>query len=229
MPRGGNGKAPEAAAIPRRSDLATRKPTVPPEIRPLLGPSWIVEGEDPKLYEELLAQVGAAVQPQDLIDWLLLNDIVALTWEIQRTRRHRQGLMHMARHEAMKSILTGLLPPERGYGTEPKAHKLARLWLNGDEAKAEQVNELLAKAGISEAEVVARTLSVIGPDLDRLDQQNERHENRRDALLQQIDRRRAGWSKRVEGATEEIIEGEYTDRASKVISPASEGPSRDEH
>ena len=60
----------------------TQKPIVPEEVRALLGPSWIIEGEDPELYEELLAGVGAAVQPKDFIDWLLLKDIVALTWEI---------------------------------------------------------------------------------------------------------------------------------------------------
>ncbi len=51
-------------------------------MRALLGPSWLIEGEDPKLYEELLGRVGAAVQPTDIIDWLLLKDVVALTWEI---------------------------------------------------------------------------------------------------------------------------------------------------
>ena len=50
-------------------------------MRALLGPSWIIKGEDPERYEELLAAVGAAVQPKDLIDWLLVKDIVALTWE----------------------------------------------------------------------------------------------------------------------------------------------------
>ena len=61
----------------------------------LLGPSWIIEGEDPERYEELFARVGASVQPKDLIDWLLVMDIVALTWEIQRTRWQRDSLMRM--------------------------------------------------------------------------------------------------------------------------------------
>jgi hypothetical protein len=47
----------------------------------------LIEGEDPKLYEDLLGRVGAAIQPADIIDWLLLKDVVALTWEIQRSPR----------------------------------------------------------------------------------------------------------------------------------------------
>lgn len=36
-------------------------------VRPLLGPSWIIE--DPERYEKVLAEVGAAAQPIDFIDW----------------------------------------------------------------------------------------------------------------------------------------------------------------
>ena len=57
---------------------------VPESVRALLGPSWMIEGEDPERYEELLAQVGAAMQPKDIIDWLLVKDVVELTWQIHR-------------------------------------------------------------------------------------------------------------------------------------------------
>ena len=61
---------------------AQKKPALPEEVRVLLGPSWMVEGEDVQLYEDLLAAVGSAVKPVDLVDWLLLKDFVDLTWEI---------------------------------------------------------------------------------------------------------------------------------------------------
>ena len=38
------------------------------DVRSLLGPSWIIDGENAERYEELLEKVGAAVQPIDLID-----------------------------------------------------------------------------------------------------------------------------------------------------------------
>ena len=47
-------------------------------VRKLLGPSWIIEGEDPERYEKVLAEVGVAAQPIDFIDWLLVKDIVDL-------------------------------------------------------------------------------------------------------------------------------------------------------
>jgi len=47
--------APQAAASPAYA--------VPEHVRALLGPSWLIEGEDPKLYEELLGRVGARSNP----------------------------------------------------------------------------------------------------------------------------------------------------------------------
>jgi hypothetical protein len=187
-----------------------------------LGPSWIVEGEDPELYEDLLAQVGAAVQPRDLIDWLLLKDVVALTWEIQRTRRQRESLMRTARHEAMKSILTALLPQLHliRAGEERETDQLARLWFSGDKEAIKDVDQMFAEAELSEADVLARSLSVNAQEFDRLDQQNERHEYRRDALLRQIERRRAGWAKQVKRASEDVIDGEYTEPTPNVIGRA---------
>jgi hypothetical protein len=213
--------APESLPRRRLSALAPPKPVVPPEVRPLLGPSWIIEGEDPELYEELLAQVGAAVQPRDLIDWLLLKDVVALTWEIQRTRRHRESLMRTARYEAMKSVLSLLLPRQNIVFPEDEEEwevaPLARLWFSGDAAATEVVDHHLAGAGLSEQDVIAQSLSENAREFDRLDQQNERHEYRRDALLQQIERRRAGWAREVKRASEDIVDAEFKESTPNAL------------
>ena len=94
---------------PRLLPLIPPKPVVPEDVRPLLGPSWLIEGEDPKLYEALLAKVGAAVQPVDFIDWHLVKDIVDITWDIQRSRRQCDSLMRTVRRQAMEQILNSIL------------------------------------------------------------------------------------------------------------------------
>ena len=60
-----------------------------------MGPAWIIEGEHPERYEQLLKRVAEAVGPADFVDWLLVKDVVALTWEIQRSRRHRETVIRM--------------------------------------------------------------------------------------------------------------------------------------
>jgi hypothetical protein len=189
----------------------SQNPVVPEEVRALLGPGWIIEGEDPELYEALLARVGAAVEPRDIIDWLLVMDVVALTWEIHRSRRHRDGLMRIARRKAMEEVLGLILPRERGFRSseDSEASRLATDWFNRDEEATKFADALLAKAGLSLTDVTAQALSMKASELDRLDQQNERRENRRDAILLQIERRRAGWAKRVQRASEDVVDAEF--------------------
>ena len=71
---------PKAEAKPTTAIQAVADPAyaVPERVRALLGPSWLIEGEDRRIYDELLGRVGAAVQPTDIIDWLLLKDVVAI-------------------------------------------------------------------------------------------------------------------------------------------------------
>jgi hypothetical protein len=58
-----NCAVPEPATTHVPPANAQNKPAVPQEIRVLLGPSWLVEGEDAQRYEDLLAAVASAVKP----------------------------------------------------------------------------------------------------------------------------------------------------------------------
>jgi hypothetical protein len=191
-------------------------------VRALLGPGWIVEGEDSDRYEELLAQVGSAVQPRDIIDWLLVKDIVALSWEIQRTRRIRDTLLRTMRLDAMESILASLLPDQTvPIFSKLKANKLARLSLNGDQEAEKEVKDLLGQAGLTFEDISMRAIATNAQEFDRLDVQTERHEYRRDALLRQIERRRAGLAKKV---SDDILDVEFTSTRSGLVAPK---PQRD--
>jgi hypothetical protein len=68
-------------------------PKIPPEIRALLGPPPLLISEDPAAYEALLATFGAKMRPTDEIEWIYLKDCVDLTWEIQRYRRAKAGII----------------------------------------------------------------------------------------------------------------------------------------
>ena len=72
---------------------------------------------------------------------------------------------------------------------------------------------MLAGAGLSIADVAAQTLTLIAEELDRIDQQTQRHEERRDKILQQIERRRLGWAKLVRQTSEEVVDAEFTETA----------------
>jgi hypothetical protein len=206
----------KGSAEPKTAVQIVADPTqsVPEHVRALLGPSWLIEGEDPKLYEELLGRVGAAVQPSDIIDWLLLKDVVALTWEIQRTRRQRESVVRMGRLKAMEQILGQAIPPTGMMGRVGRDEEIAALasqWLNGDVKATKRALALLAGAGFSPDDVAAQSITVKAGELDRIDNQVQRHEARRDAILQQIERRREGLAQRVRRASEEAVDAEFVE------------------
>ncbi len=207
---------PKAEAKPTTAIQAVATPAyaVPEQVRALLGPSWLIEGEDPKLYDELLGRVGAAVQPTDIIDWLLLKDIVAITWEIQRSRRQRETVVRMGRLKAIEQILDQTIPAAEGSGRVTRSQEincLASEWLNGDPTGTKRVLALLKGAGFTVGDVAAYALTVQAKELGRIDDQVQRHEARRDAMLQQIERRRDGFAMRVRRASEEAVDAEFVE------------------
>lgn len=188
-------------------------PPVPGNIRSLLGPAWILEGENAELYEALLARIGAEMQPIDLIEWLLLKDVVALTWDIQRSRHHRNSIMRLARRQAMERVLSHILR-ERSVAMEfiddkSEAVQLAARWFNGDKKTVKEVDQLLTRAGLSMTDVTAQALSIRSSELGRIDERNDRCEQRRDAILRQIERRRAGLGNVVRRASEEVVDAQF--------------------
>jgi hypothetical protein len=190
-----------------------RYPPVPENIRSLLGTAWILEGENAELYEALLARIAAEMQPVDLIEWLLLKDIVALTWDIQRSRHHRNSIMRLARRQAMERVLS-LVLEKRSVAAEfiddrAQAVQLAADWFNGDKKTIKAVDQLLTQAGLSMTDVTAQALSIRSGEIGRIEERNDRCEQRRDAILRQIERRRAGLGSGVRRASEEVVDAQF--------------------
>jgi hypothetical protein len=213
----------EAAAAPPSPPAAmTHAAPQLADVRELLGPAWIIEGEDPERYEQLLARVAEAIGPIDFIDWLLVKDFVAHTWEIQRSRRHRETVIRMGRRKALREILDQAMPEaERSLGRESEIKGLATEWLNGESNAAKRVSGMLHGSGFSIEDVAVHATTVMAVQLERIDLQVERNESRRDSLLRQIERRREGWAKRVQRATEDIVEAEFREVPARDLEPSA--------
>jgi len=188
------------------------------EVRPLLGSSWIIEGEDPQTYERLLAQVGTNIGPRDVIDWLLVFEIVVLTWEIRRARQLSGSVLRLRRCHALGNILRQISPqPDFLPLGDPSTDLVAR-WREGQKGAVAEVKSLLSKAGFSLADVDAQTLSENAEEFDRIDARSERCETRRHKLLQEIERRRFGAAKPVIDASNEAIEAEFETLPPRAVS-----------
>jgi hypothetical protein len=190
------------------------------QVRPLLGPSCTIEGEDPRLYEKLLRSVADAIRPKDVLDWILARDVTDRIWLIQRLRLQRQGILRMGRWRGMQGILERIVPeePKPEYRSviidalpapderKEDIRRWATDWIGGDEKTTKYVASLLEEVGYSLEDVMVEVMSNAAVATDRVDERIERHERRWGELLQEVERRR---SKRVKLATEEVIEAEF--------------------
>jgi hypothetical protein len=83
----------------------------------------LLEGEDPAVYQELLAGSRAAVNPGDAIDEILANDSVSQEWENRRCRRLITGLLRDCQRQALQRFLKGKL--DRGVYSDVFAEYLS--------------------------------------------------------------------------------------------------------
>jgi hypothetical protein len=169
-------------------------------------------------------RVAEAAGPTDFIDWLLIKDIVALTWEIQRSRRHRETVIRIGRLEALQQILEQVMPSAKEAYQEHNRvrdiRQLAAKWLNGEAQAVKRVADMLHKSGFSIEDVAAHSMTVKARQLERIDLQVDRNESRRDSLLRVIERRRDGWVKRIQRATQEVVEAEFRDLPARDSEPS---------
>jgi hypothetical protein len=170
------------------------------------------------------ARAVAEAGPTDFVDWPLIKDIVALTWEIQRSRRHRETVIRMGRLDALQQILEQVMPrAERlfSFGEVPgEVRELAIKWLNGESQAVKRVAEMLHKSGFSIEDVAVHSMTVKARELERIDLQVDRNESRRDSLLRVIERRREGWATHVQRATEDVVEAEFRDLPARDSEPS---------
>ena len=132
-------KAERIAAVPKTVGVNGGSPALA-SARALLGPSWIIEGR----YEKVLAEVGAAAQPIDFIDWPLVKDIVDLTAEIQRTHLQRERLLWTERLSSLQTIIFSILNSEYDpYAAEKDATaaRIVEKWDRGDVKGIKRVDE----------------------------------------------------------------------------------------
>lgn len=108
---------------------------------------------------------------------------------------------------------------------ESEASQLAANWLADDEDATKHVEDLLTNAKLTMADVAAQSLPIQVVELDRLDHPNEIRENRRDKILQQIERRRTGWARTVKRASEDIIDGHIQETSPSALPKPANGDS----
>jgi hypothetical protein len=166
--------------------------------------SAVLENEDPEAYEEIIARISAAVKPADFLEEIWVRDVAALVWEAFRLRRLKMCLLDTAAPRGLTRVFSPFLP----YAT---VKELAAGWAGRDGEHVKQVEGLLDQTGLTMEHIIAETLAARIDDIERIDRMIASVEQRRSAMLREVDRHRASLAARLRRASDEVVQAEFED------------------
>jgi uncharacterized membrane protein YheB (UPF0754 family) len=182
----------------------------------IFGPAPILEGENAAAYDELLTQVSSALKPSDIIEEIWVRDVVDLTWEIFRGRRLKNCLLAAAVPYALREILSPLVDAQ-AHSEWMKA--LVKQWTAQKPSAIKRVSKYLASGKLTFDTVIALALRSEIDSIERIDRSITIAEERRNAVLREIDRRRATFAQTLRKTIHEIEDAEFETIAPKAITP----------
>jgi len=180
----------------------------------LFGPPPLLAGEDVAAYDELLARVSGCVKPANIIEEIWVRDIVDLTWENLRWRRVKKLLVAEGLPYALRETIAPLVDEAEN---SEWMDTLMNAWIGQKPSAIKRVYNYLASAKLTFEAVVARAISNCLDDIERIDRLIAISESRRNAILREIDRRRAPFAQILRSTVRNIEATEFETVKPKAI------------
>lgn len=134
---------------------------IPDHIIGLFVEPVLLSGEDPSLYWNMVCAAIDEHRPETLLDWIALNDLVTKLWEERAFRRASNAIIRGGQRRAVQQFMTEILPGEHGVERLKKmddtADHRANRYFSEIKKDNEEIRSQLAKYGITEAELLARS------------------------------------------------------------------------
>jgi len=166
-----------------------------------LGPSPILEGEDPANYAGLLEQVRQQTAPKDVIEHIYVRDIVDLTWELMRARKIKVALLHKGQVRVVQQFVSNGNWPGLDMDTRDAVNSAIK-------KRFSDAVSILKKKGITLEDITAQAFASESKTLQVIEQNMMQIEARRNFALREIERRRTTFAKRLENSVN-VVEAEY--------------------
>ena len=181
---------------------ALRTPSA--DLQALLGPPPIIYGEAKDAYDAFFARVQASVQPKDIFEEIWVRDVVDLVWWSRRLRRLMDSLLVATTQEAITAVMRPIIG-------DVGALKLAHGWAWREPESVEKLQSYLRQTELSMDVVMAQALHIRLNDIERIDRMIMNADASRNAVLREIDRRRAALADALRRATENVRDAEFTE------------------
>lgn len=163
----------------------------------------LLPGESDMEYLAVVGRLAESVGPEEYLDWLLLRDAADATWEAQRYRRLKANALAAISVAALQEYIHGVLrqqeakKPDRVGPLDPdhllrrQAEQVAWKWYAKDDDAARRVEKIMAEEQAELKVLTAREFLDHSDKFERLDRLIEAHDQRREAALKEILRRRS--------------------------------------
>jgi hypothetical protein len=204
----------------KKSMVPVKPIEMPEEFQRFFDLPAMVGDETHQGYLDFSREIEEAVGPIDIFDWIWAGEFVLAEWNIRRNRRLKDQFIAMKEQEYLE---------ERKREVAFNRYRIGMLRNRMvAEADAEnpgdlkhQDNKKEAMPEIAETEVAdiedpylrARILVQWAEIIDTFDRWIAADEKKRDGVLREIDRRRESLARRLEKASSEIIDAEFTEAA----------------
>jgi hypothetical protein len=184
--------------------LVTAKLIKPPkELEQFFDDPPLVGTERREDFENFFSVIARAAEPVDAIEWLLVYDVVSLSWEIRRERRIKAEIIKSRQKEAQ--FQSELAITRADFKLAQIAAKDASAFKKKDwkpEPTEEVSMSMLAKGYI------------LGDyDIDVIDKRIASYEYRRNTALREMYLRSEKMARLLEKASSDVIDGEFTEAA----------------
>ena len=188
-------------------------PTIPDNIRAFLGDPPLTPFEDATAYDDLLARIATAVAPKDAIEWIWVRDVCDLVWESRRIRQAKAEIVKLTAASMLEKMVLSpgarisrsLLPEELEDDLHREEKQRITQWRAGDATARAEVDDLLNARGHTLASVEAQAHLLKLDEIERLDRLITLYDSRRDAILRDLDRRRAAFAARLRSVSDAVI------------------------
>jgi hypothetical protein len=168
----------------------------------------VIHGENAFEYEDTVTGVLRSIKPADILEEAWARDVANLIWETRRLSRLKATLIRTATRQAMENTLRPIIYSDRQPGSDSKDYPnwqvLSVGWAAGERAAVERVEKLLGSVGMSAEAVAAQAMASRFNDIERIDRTIAIAEQRRIALLREIEAHRLRLARTPERAAREI-------------------------
>jgi hypothetical protein len=196
--------------------LTKADPAMPVEFKRLLAEAPLVGNERLKDYTAFFMSIAVSIHPSDPIEWLHVKDVVDLCWLTRRERLVHASIIKAAEKDVVLQMLkeTHEKPGsvENDLFRILSAADVAHRWAV-DPVVRKEIGGHLAHKGYGPNEITAKAYQKASGDINDCEKRIEGYERRRGAILRDLSFWRQAFARKLEQATNDIIDAEFSEAA----------------